>query len=178
MYTVLYGITQWIRAGRGLSASETGLLLLPMTSVSAVMIGPISKRNLIHAPLITAAAACVAGAAGVLFLTTSTPIGWILIVTLPFGVALGAGASGNQTALYTQVAAGQLGTSSGLFRTFGYVGSIVSSAVISIVFHTSVGDHGLHVIALIMIAASAVTLLVTVADRRLRTIAPENKENP
>jgi predicted MFS family arabinose efflux permease len=142
------------------------------------MIGPISKRNLIRAPLIAGAAACLAGAAGVLFLTTSTPIGWILVVTLAFGVALGAAASGNQTALYTQVAADQLGTASGLFRTFGYVGSIASSAIISIVFHKSVGDHGLHVIALIMIAASAVTLLVTVADRRLRTISPENKENP
>jgi MFS family permease len=62
--------------------------------------------------------------------------------------------------------------------TFGYVGSIASSAIISIVFHTSVSDHGLHVIALSMIAASAVTLLVTVADRRLRTISPQNKENP
>jgi len=178
VYTVLYGITQWIQAGRGLSASEAGLLLLPMTAVSAIMMGPISKRNLIRGPLIVGAAACLAGAAGVLFLTTSTPIGWILVVTLAFGVALGAAASGNQTALYTQVAADQLGTASGLFRTFGYVGSIASSAIISIVFHKSVGDHGLHVIALIMIAASAVTLLVTVADRRLRTIAPENKENP
>jgi hypothetical protein len=29
-----------------------------------------------------------------------------------------------------------------------------------------------------MIAASAVTLLVTVADRRLRTSSPDRKENP
>jgi MFS family permease len=173
VYTVLYGITQWIQAGRGLSASETGLLLLPMTAVSAIMMGPISKRNLIRGPLIVGAAACLAGAAGVLFLTTSTPISWILIVTLAFGVALGAAASGNQTALYTQAASGQLGTGSGLFRTFGYVGSIASSAVISIVFHQSVSDHGLHVIAVIMIAASAVTLLITVIDRRLRTIPPD-----
>ena len=178
VYTVLYGITQWIQAGRGLSAEETGLLLLPMTAVSAIMMGPISKRNLIRGPLIAGAAACLAGAAGVLFLTTSTPIIWILIVTLAFGVALGAAASGNQTALYTQAASDQLGTASGLFRTFGYVGSIASSAVISIVFHNSVSDHGLHVIAVIMIAASAVTLLITVIDRRLRTTPPDPKENP
>jgi predicted MFS family arabinose efflux permease len=178
VYTVLYGITQWIQAGRGLSASETGLLLLPMTAVSAIIMGPVSKRNLVRGPLIVGAAACLAGAAGVLFLTTSTPIIWILIVTLAFGIALGAAASGNQTALYTQAASGQLGTASGLFRTFGYVGSIASSAVISIVFHQSVSDHGLHVIAVIMIAASAVTLLVTVADRRLRTTSPDVKENP
>ena len=178
VYTVLYGITQWIQAGRGLSAEETGLLLLPMTAVSAIMMGPISKRNLIRGPLIAGAAACLAGAAGVLFLTTSTPIIWILIVTLAFGVALGAAASGNQIALYTQAASDQLGTASGLFRTFGYVGSIASSAVISIVFHNSVSDHGLHVIAVIMIAAGAVTLLITVIDRRLRTTPPDPKENP
>jgi len=193
VYTVLYGITQWIEAGRGISASEAGLLLLPMTAISAIMMGPISQRNLVRGPLIAGAAASLAGAAGVLFLTTGTPIIWILAVTLIFGIALGTAASGNQTALYTQVAAGQLGTAAGLFRTFGYVGSIASSAIISIVFHKSVTDHGLHVIAVIMIAASAVTLLITLADRRLRTPATaavssqpagrdeqpaDNKENP
>ena len=193
VYTVLYGITQWIEAGRGISASEAGLLLLPMTAISAIMMGPISQRNLVRGPLIAGAAASLAGAAGVLFLTTGTPIIWILAVTLIFGIALGTAASGNQTALYTQVAAGQLGTAAGLSRTFGYVGSIASSAIISIVFHKSVTDHGLHVIAVIMIAASAVTLLITLADRRLRTPATaavssqpagrdeqpaDNKENP
>jgi MFS family permease len=172
VYTVLYGVTQWIEAGRGISASEAGLLLLPMTAISAIMMGPISQRNLVRGPLIAGAAASLAGAAGVLFLTTSTPIIWIVVVTLIFGIALGTAASGNQTALYTQVAAGQLGTAAGLFRTFGYVGSIASSAIISIVFHKSASDHGLHVIAVIMIAASAVTLLVTLADRRLRTQDP------
>jgi len=172
VYTVLYGITQWIEAGRGLSASAAGLLLLPMAAISAIIMGPISQRNLVRGPLIAGAAASLAGAAGVLFLTTSTPVIWIVIVTLIFGIALGTAASGNQTALYTQAAAGQLGTAAGLFRTFGYVGSIASSAIISIVFHQRVSDHGLHVIAVIMIAASAVTLLVTLADRRLRPRAP------
>jgi MFS family permease len=169
VYTVLYGVTQWLEAGRGISSQEAGLLLLPMTALSAVMLGPISQRNLVRGPLITAAASSVVASAGVLFLTTGTPIIWIMAVTLIFGITLGTGASGNQTALYTQTAAGQLGTASGLFRTFGYVGSIASSAIISIVFHKSVTDHGLHVIAVIMIGVSAVALLLTVADRRLRT---------
>jgi sugar phosphate permease len=98
---------------------------------------------------------------------------WILAGTRDDG---GSGPARHRAA-GRQVAAGQLGTASGLFRTFGYVGSIASSAIIGIVFHNSVGDHGLHVIAVIMIAASAVTLLVTVADRRLRTKAPTTEEN-
>ena len=169
IYTVLYGLTQWLQAGRGISAQETGLLLLPMSALAAVLTRPISQRNLIRMPLVVGAVACLAASAGVLLLTTSTPLVWIVIVTLVFGITLGTTASGNQTALYAQVTADQIGTASGLFRTFGYIGSIDSSALIGIVFRTSVTDHGLHVIALIMVAVSAVALVLTVADRQLMT---------
>ena len=169
VYTVLYGLTQWLQAGRGISAQEAGLLLLPMSAVAAVLTRPISQRNLIRLPLIAAAVSCLAASAGVLLLATSTPIIWIVIITLFFGVTLGTTASGNQTALYSQVTGEQIGTASGLFRTFGYIGSIASSALIAIVFRTHVSDHGLHVLALTMVAASALALVLTVADRQLMT---------
>jgi sugar phosphate permease len=76
---------------------------------------------------------------------------------------------GNQTALYTQAPADQLGTASGLLRTFGYVGSIASSAITGIVFHAGVSGHGLHTIGWIMVGVSAVLVLVTLADRTLRS---------
>ncbi|GMA62023.1 MFS transporter [Alicyclobacillus fastidiosus] len=167
IYTVLYGVTEWIGAARGLSSLETGLLLLPMSGLSAVVVGPISKRNLVRGPLIVSAVSSIVASIGVLFLTTSTPIIWILMITLIFGVTMGTMASGNQTALYTQVTADQIGTASGLFRTFGYIGSIASSALIGIVFHTKVSDIGMHRIAIIMVVVSIIALLLTIADRRL-----------
>lgn len=167
VYTVLYGVTQWLQAGRDMSALEAGLLQLPMSAISGVIARPVSQRNLLRMPLIAAVLACLAGSAGVLLLTGSTPIAWIIVVTLLFGITLGTGASANQTALYAQVPAAQIGTASGLFRTFGYIGSIASSAIIAITFHAGVSDHGLHVIALIMVAVSALALLLTVADRHL-----------
>lgn len=165
VYTVLYGVTQWIQAGRGLSAEQAGLLLLPLTAVSVFITRPIASRNLVRAPLIAGAASLLVGSAGVLILTTSTPIIWIVVITLLFGVALGATLSANQATLYSQVAADQIGTASGLFRTFNYLGSIASSALISIVFHTHVNDHGLHSLALIMIIVSALGSIVVLADR-------------
>jgi cytochrome bd-type quinol oxidase subunit 2 len=96
---------------------------------------------------------------------------WILIITLIFGVAMGTMVSGNQTALYTQVTADQIATASGLFRTFGYIGSIASSAIIGIAFHTVVTDNGMHAIAITMIVVSAMALFITITDRRLRTLA-------
>jgi hypothetical protein len=145
VYTVLYGLTQWLQAGRGISAQETGLLLLPMSAISALLIWPLSKRNLVRTPLIVAAVACLAGSVGVLALTGSTPLIFFVLITLIFGI----------------------GTASGLFRTFGYIGSIASSAIISIAFHTNVSDHHLHSIAVIMIVVSALGLLLVLADRGL-----------
>jgi MFS family permease len=132
-----------------------------------VIARPVSQRNLLRMPLVAAALACLAGSAGVLLLAGRTPIAWIIVVTLLFGITLGTGASANQTALYAQVPAEQIGTASGLFRIFGSIGSIASSAIIAITFHAGVSDHGLHVIALIMVAVSALVLLLTVADRHL-----------
>jgi MFS family permease len=171
VYTVLYGVTQWLEAGRGISSREAGLLLLPMSVMSALVVRQVSKRNLVRIPLIVSAVSCVAASVGVLLLTTSSPVIWIIVITLVFGITLGTSASGNQITLYSQVPPDQIGTAAGLFRTWGYIGSIASSAIISMVFRTSVTDHGLHVIALVMIAVSAVALLITVADKQLMSVS-------
>jgi MFS family permease len=167
LYTVLYGVTQWLQAGRGMSALEAGLIQLPMSAVSGFIARPVSSKNLLRTPLIITAVACLAGAAGALLLTHGSPVAAIAVDTLLFGVAMGAGTSANQTALYTQVPAEQIGTASGLLRTWGYLGSIASSAILSITFHNGVSDHGLHVIAVVMITVSALSAILTIADRRL-----------
>ena len=167
VYVVLYGITQWLEAGRGMSALGAGLLLLPMSVISGVVVAPISRRNLVRGPVLVAALASLVGSAGVLFLTSDTSIVWIVLITLVFGVALGTAASGNQIALYTQAPPEQLGVASGLFRTFSYVGSIAASAIIGVVFHTSVSDGGVHLIAVIMIGVSIAAVALSVFDRTL-----------
>lgn len=173
IYTVLYGVTEWISAARGTSALEAGLLILPMSVISAVVVGPVSKRNLVRGPLIVCAGSSIVASLGVMFLTANTSIVWILLITVVFGITMGTMASSNQTALYLQVTSDQIGTASGLLRTFGYVGSIASSALIGIVFHTRVSDSGLHHIAVIMTVISVIALIMTVADRGLKVV---NKE--
>ena len=48
VYVVLYGVTQWIEAVRGLNETEAGLVLLPMTLVTALVVSPVSRRNLVR----------------------------------------------------------------------------------------------------------------------------------
>ncbi|WP_240812576.1 MULTISPECIES: MFS transporter [unclassified Streptomyces] len=178
VYTVLYGLTQWLQAGRSLSSKEAGLLLLPMSAVSVLIARPISQRNLVRTPLIIAAVSCLAASAGVLALTRSTPIVWIVVITLVYGIMLGTTLSANQTALYTQVTADQIGAAAGLFRTFGFLGSIASSALISVVFHTHVDDQRLHVIAVIMVIVSVLGLIIVVTDRTVMAKARVRREDP
>jgi len=167
LYVVMYGVTQWLESVRGISETNAGLLLLPMTLVSGVIIAPIARRNLVRMPIVVAAVVCLIGSALVLVLSASAWIGWIVIVTLLFGVAMGFSGAASQTALYAQAPSAGLGIASGLLRTFGYVGSIASTAITGIVFHSTVSDGGLHLIAWIMVGVSLVLVAVSVLDRKL-----------
>jgi MFS family permease len=166
-YTVLYGITQWLEAARGYSPGQAGLLILPMGALAALISGPVSRRNLVRGPLIVGAVAALVASVAILFVTTTSPVIVIVATTLVFGIALGTTTVANQTALYAQAPAAQVGTAAGLFRTFSYLGSIASSTITGIVFRTDVTDGGLHTIAAILAGVSAVVLAMTIADRRL-----------
>jgi predicted MFS family arabinose efflux permease len=168
-YTVLYGITQWLEAGPGYSAAVAGLILVPMGALSALVSGPISRRNLVRGPLVVAAVCMLVATAGLLFLAGDSPVILAVGITLLFGITSGASVVGNQTALYAQAPPDRIGTASGLFRTFSYTGSIASATITGLVFHTHVTDGGLHTIAAILIGVGAVVLLMSVLDRTLRS---------
>ncbi|MFE9068769.1 MFS transporter [Streptomyces violaceusniger] len=167
VYTVMYGMTQWMEAAHGLSTVASGLLLLPMGAVSALLSRPLASRNLVRGPLIAAAFTMVLGSGGIMLLTSHSPASAIVLVSLIFGVTSAAATVGNQTALYMAAPPDQIGTASGLFRTFGYLGTITSSVIGGIVFRDGASDHGLHTLGFVLVAAGVVVLLLTVFDRRL-----------
>jgi len=171
VYTVIYGVTEWLEINKNISSADAGVIILPMSILSIVLAWPVSRLNLVRTPLIVSAVACLIGSAGILLFSTATPILWIVIITAIFGITMGMGVSANQTTFYTQVTADQIGTASGLFRTFGYFGSIASSALIAIFFNPDVSDQSLHSIAAVMVALSIVGLLIVIADRKTMALA-------
>jgi len=166
-YTVMYGVTQWMEAAHSFSTVTAGLLLLPMGAVSALLSHPLARRNLIRGPLVVSAVTMLIGSAGIMLLTSHSPAIAIVLVSLIFGVASATTTVGNQTALYLEAPPDQIGTASGLFRTFGYLGTITSAVIGGIVFRAGVTDHGLHVLGLVLVGAGLTVLLLTVLDRRL-----------
>ncbi|MFJ2876243.1 MULTISPECIES: MFS transporter [unclassified Streptomyces] len=167
VYSVMYGMTQWMEAAHGFSTVGAGLLLLPMGAVSALLSRPLATRNLVRGPLIASAVTMLLGSAGIMLLTSHSPAIAIVLVSLVFGVTSATTTVGNQTALYLAAPPDRIGTASGLFRTFGYLGTITSAVIGGIVFRDGASDHGLHTLGVVLVAAGLAVLLLTVLDRRL-----------
>ena len=165
IFTIIYGLTQWLEEAKGLNPSITGLLIVPMSLVSTILAWFVSRRNMIRGTLITAAVFSIAASIGVFFLSTSSPIIFVIVITVFFGVTMGTMAIGNQTSLYALAPANEIGTASGLLRTSGYIGTIASSAIINLIFKQGVSDSGVHSFAIIMIVVSVLVLLLTLTDR-------------
>ncbi|MBO1416509.1 MFS transporter [Streptomyces sp. FH025] len=177
LYTVMYGVTEWLEAAHGYSATTAGLLLLPMAGVSALLAQPLASRNLVRGPLVASAVTMLAGSAAIVLLTSHSPAIVIVLVMLVFGITSAATTVGNQTALYLEASPRQIGTASGLFRTFSYLGTIVSSVITGLVFHSGVTDRGLHGLGLVLVGAGVAVLLLTVLDRRLMGRAVERADS-
>jgi len=167
IYVIMFGLTQWVEAARGLSAYEAGLMLIPMGVLSAVTARVVSRRTDIRKPLLAAAVFMLLGSVAALFLTSRSPVVAIVAVTALFGLMSGTHNVTNQAALYRAAPAEKVGTASGLLRTFGYVGSIASATITGIVFRGGVDDAGLRHVSLILTGIGVVVLLMTVLDRHL-----------
>jgi MFS family permease len=167
IYVLMYGLTQWIQAGRGQTAFMAGLILLPLGALSALAAQAASGRKNPRPPLIVAAVLLLLGSALILILSRSSSIFVVAAVTAIFGIMNGASTIGNQLALYRQSPAQAMATASGLLRTAQYVGSIVSAIITGMAFRTTVDSAGLHHMGLILIGIGAVVLIMTVCDRQL-----------
>jgi MFS family permease len=166
-YTVLYGYVQWLEEGRGLTASVSGLVMLPQSILAAIGAAVISRRALIKVPLIVSAVAVIGGGVGMAFVDGSTSIVALIGLSLVFGIVMGMTTTSNQAALYTQTTAEQIGVASGLARTASYLGAIFASALISIAYPGHATDAGLHTMAIVIASVGAAVLLLVVADRRV-----------
>ncbi|MFE7283623.1 MFS transporter [Streptomyces noursei] len=167
VYAMMYGLTQWMEAAYGLSTVQTGLMLLPMGAVSALLSRPLARRNLVRGPVIASAVSMLLGSIGIMLLDSRSPVFALVLVSLVFGVTTATTTVGNQTALYKAAPAHQIGTAAGLFRTFGYLGTITSSVLGAIVFRDGASDHGLHRLGIVLVAAGLAALTLTVLDRDL-----------
>jgi MFS family permease len=166
-YSFIYGYTQWLEDGRGLSASAAGLILLPTFAVGVVVSALTGRKAAVRGKLITGATAQVAACAMLLSLGDHAAVWLLVAVAVVLGLPQGLVSLANQNALYHQADPARMGASSGLLRTFMYLGAMVASSAGGAFFGRRATTSGLHGLAFFMLAAAAVFLVLTLVDRSL-----------
>lgn len=169
VYSILYGYVQWLESGRGLSDSAAGEMMLPMSAVAVAAAAFSAKPTHIKGRLIANSLALLVGSALLLLAGEGTWLPALVGLAALFGVGQGLTGVTNQTALYAQAPAEQMGTASGLFRTAQYLGAIAASALIALCFGPQADSVGLHRLALVLIVVSGLLLAVTLSDRALHS---------
>jgi MFS family permease len=169
-YAFLYGFTQWLEDGRGLSPSHAGLILLPMFATAILVSVTTGRRPEIRAKLVVGGATLVVASGLVLLMTSSSPVWLLALVALVVGVPQGLSGLANQNAVYHQADPDRMGSSAGLLRTFTYLGAIVASAADGAFLGDRADTPGVHQLALFMIVVAGLALVVTVVDRSLSRV--------
>ncbi|WP_413105833.1 MFS transporter [Streptomyces sp. Inha503] len=166
-HSFFYGYSQWLQEGRGLSASQAGLLLLPL-SVTAIGVTAITgRRSRVRGKLVVGALFQCLGCAALLLLHDDSPV-WVLVVlSAVVGIPHGLIGLANQNALYAQADSARMGSSAGLLRTFMYIGALFAAAANALFFRDGATSSGLHAMAWSLIGVTAVFLVLCTADRSL-----------
>jgi MFS family permease len=171
-YSFLYGVTQWLEDGRGLSATVTGLVLLPTFAAGIIVSILTGRRPQIRAKLVVGAIAQLIACGLLLFAPADAAIWFLVVIALVFGIPQGLVNLAIQNTLYHQADSARIGASSGLLRTFMYLGAMLASSASGAFYGSRPTTPGLHELAVFMLIAAGILLLITVFDRTLTKLVP------
>jgi nicotinamidase-related amidase len=171
VFSIYYGFAQWLQSAVGYSSAGAGLVTLPMSAVAAGASLTGARIKGLRAPFLIAVGAALAGSAGLLFVDGASPLWMIVTAITLFGVTLSTFSIATQAAVYIQAPAEEIGTAAGLQRTAQYIGAIVAASLLASIYGEHASDHGLHSLAAVAGALSAILLIVTLFDRTLSRTA-------
>jgi predicted MFS family arabinose efflux permease len=175
IYTVLYGMSQWLESARDLSPQQCGIVLLPMIVVSGLASLAIARFDVVQPGLVLAGVAISAGGLLLLLCSRESPIVLIYAVTVVFGVGMGCTFIANQLALYQQAEGRDIAVATGLLRTSSYVAAIFSSSVIGFAFNGHGEQQGLRVLAWLTAGVGVLVALSSALDPALNPGKPASK---
>ncbi|MBS1672508.1 MAG: MFS transporter [Actinobacteria bacterium] len=169
-YTFVYGFTQWLEDGRGLTPTVAGLVLLPVFAAGVAVALAFGRRPEVVWKLLVGSTAQLIAGLLVLFMTGSSPIWFLVLAMLVLGIPQGLNNLAIQNALYYQAEPARIASSAGLLRTFFYLGAIISAVIYGNVYGARATTAGLHTLGWVVVGIAVLFLLITVFDRSLARI--------
>ncbi len=133
----------------------------------SVVVSPIAARWIDRTGstkpvILTGAVSAIVGTVLLLTINSESTAVYIFIILSILGCSNGFSSLGLQMALYHSVKTEETGTASGLFMTSRYLGTILSSGLLGMIFAQQVTTSQFHIIAMVGIGIGCAILLLTV----------------
>lgn len=161
-YSLFVGLPLWLEQVRGESPALSGLLILPLTGMGVLTTFAavqIVRRAGARPALLLGALALIVGTLLLLFFQSNSPVVVLLAVIVILGIPNGLQNLGLQAVLYDAAPAADMGVAAGQFQTFRYLGSILSTSLLGILFGGAVAKSGLSLLAGTLVCVSAMLLI-------------------
>lgn len=169
MYLMLFSLPQWMESVKQISPARTGLLLLPMSLVSAATGLLISRHKSLLVKNVAGISSMIIACTALFFVNATIPMYLLIGITVFVGLSTGINPIANQAWLHEEAPPGRTGVSFGLYRTFSYIGAIVSGSQMKTLYHQGVTDSSFHTVVWFTTASCAlmvVLLLPSISRKR------------
>lgn len=172
-YAYLYGFSQWLQEGRGLSAPQAGLLMLPMPATAMAVTALTGRRSRARIRLVVGAGVQLLRCGALLFLGVGSPLWLLALLAGVVGIPQGLIGLADQNAVHAQADPARMGSSAGLLHTSMHPGALLASATTAATFRTGATSAGLHDLAGPLLGVAAAFLLVCSVDRSLDRVGTD-----
>lgn len=161
-YSLFFGLPSYFQDEMHFSVETSGLFMLFLSgfgTILALVAGRWVDRSGVRHPLLLSN--CLMVVSGFLFVLwfVSAPLPGMLLILALVGISYGLGNVTLQAAMVQESPQDVIGTSSGLFQTARYMGSILSSVALGIVFSKQISPSEMHNLGWVLLIISLLSLL-------------------
>lgn len=163
-YCLFFGLPSYFQDGMHLNVRTSGLLMLFMSAVS-IFISPLTGKWIDKSgsktPVIVGAILSLAGAVLLTLFFVDAPYWQMGLILSLLGISYGIGNVVLQAAMLEASPRSIIGTTSGLFQTCRYLGSILSSIVLGLVFGKEISGWHMEVLGMVLISVASISVLMS-----------------
>jgi EmrB/QacA subfamily drug resistance transporter len=165
-YSLFFGVPAYLQKELKYSADLTGIMMLSVAGFG-VIVSPLAGRWIDRTGssksiLVVGAITALLGTVLLWSVNSGSPPIYIFAVLSVLGCSNGFNNLGLQTALFSFVKSEETGAASGLFMTSRYLGTILSSSLLGIVFGQNTSTTQFHIIALIGAVIGCIILFLSI----------------